>query len=758
MSESDITLRPVVVNKGVQKWEPIIGECTSKYIEGLASFDQNAKERLQANSVAILGNCQNPNSPEPYSESGLVLGYVQSGKTQSFTTVTVLARDNGYGVVILLAGVTNLLKHQSIERMEDDLGMKAEYSSDWKSYESPGIKFNGQSSAQAADVKDRIKTWTNNHARHSVLITILKHGTHIDDLKRLLETVDMSNVPVLLIDDESDQATPNNKSKINLSAQQLQKEIEESSSRIHGAVKGLRSVLPRHTYLQYTATPQANLLASKADVLSPAFARVLDPGELYTGGSTFFGAQGLKYNIRPIPDADIIKPKDMPDEVPETLLSALRSFWLGCAVQLHEEQQPGKKKSARSMMIQVSAQTLPHATFNKWTENNKSHWREVLSCGTGESYQELIREFGLTHEDLKSTYASMPDLPELVSHLIDAMTETSVVIVNSTDEAVAKIDWYQNQFWILIGGMKLDRGFTVKGITTTYMPRTMTSTPDTLQQRARFFGYHNAYLGLVRVFLADPVKTAFEKYVIHENALRVSLAAFQGRPLQEWKRSFILDPMFRHATRASVIGISSVRSVLKQGWVKCRYLHSDTNSAVHNEKIMSQYVSKWKAKFPVSDHPQAWVDKRESSEKHLLLRQIPLQEIINFLLELQIPESRDVSTMMLVQMCALNALERKPNLVADVVLINNMDKTKLKSRELSPSDDLDNIFIGRNPQGAPLKSLTYVGDEKIYTENTTVHLRFAKILNPEDGVVSFVPWVSIRPAEDLVTAILEEAE
>lgn len=758
MSESDIVLKPVIINKGVQKWEPIIGECTNKYLEGLKNFDIAAIERLQANSVAILGNCENPNSAVAYAESGLVLGYVQSGKTQSFTTVTVLARDNGYGVVILLAGVTNLLKHQSIERMEDDLGMKAEYSSDWKSYLSPGIKSNGQPSAQASDVKDRINYWANNPAKHSVLITILKHGTHIDDLKRLLETVDMSNVPVLLIDDESDQATPNNKSKVNLSAKQLAEEREESSSRIHGAVKALRGVLPKHTYLQYTATPQANLLASKADVLSPAFARVLDPGDLYTGGSTFFGPEGLENNIRLIPDVDIIRPKDMPDEVPESLLAALRSFWLGCAVQLHEQQEPGKKKSARSMMIQVSAQTLPHATFNKWTDNNRSHWREVLSSGSGESFQELILAFRQTYEDLKSTYPSMPDLDDLIEHLIDAMSETSVVIVNSTDDAVAKIDWYQNQFWVLIGGMKLDRGFTVKGITTTYMPRTMTSTPDTLQQRARFFGYHHDYLGLVRVFLAETVKTAFEKYVIHENALRASLASLQGRPLREWKRTFILDPIFRHATRPSVIGINSVKSVLKQGWVKNKYLHSEANSVQHNVKVMQAYVDKWRKDFPPKAHPVAWVDKRESSQKHVLLRGIPLQQLVDFLLELQIPEARDVSAMILVQMCAMNALERKPDLVLDVVLINDLDKTKLQTRKLSPADELDNIFIGRNPQGASLKSLTYVGDEKIYTEHTTMHLRFAKIQNPADDSVSYVPWVSIRPSEDLATAILEEAE
>jgi len=101
------------------KWQPVVGEFTSKYLETL-KFDAVSKQRILNESSQILANCSPPGTPA-YSEAGLVVGYVQSGKTLSFTSVTALARDNGYGIVIVLAGVNNLLKDQSVGRLVDDI-------------------------------------------------------------------------------------------------------------------------------------------------------------------------------------------------------------------------------------------------------------------------------------------------------------------------------------------------------------------------------------------------------------------------------------------------------------------------------------------------------------------------------------------------------------------------------------------------------------------------------------------------------------
>jgi hypothetical protein len=56
--------------------------------------------------------CGDPKS-EANNSTGMVLGYVQSGKTLSFTTLAALARDNDYKVVIVIAGTKTNLLNQS---------------------------------------------------------------------------------------------------------------------------------------------------------------------------------------------------------------------------------------------------------------------------------------------------------------------------------------------------------------------------------------------------------------------------------------------------------------------------------------------------------------------------------------------------------------------------------------------------------------------------------------------------------------------
>ena len=51
----------------------------------------------------------------------LVVGEVQSGKTMSFTALTALAHENGFPLVIVLAGTKDQLLSQTAERLKRDL-------------------------------------------------------------------------------------------------------------------------------------------------------------------------------------------------------------------------------------------------------------------------------------------------------------------------------------------------------------------------------------------------------------------------------------------------------------------------------------------------------------------------------------------------------------------------------------------------------------------------------------------------------------
>ena len=51
----------------------------------------------------------------------------------------------------------------------------------------------------------------------------------------------------------------------------------------HSSIKDLRSNFNIHTYLGYTATPQAISLIPRINELSPEFVHVINTGENYTG-------------------------------------------------------------------------------------------------------------------------------------------------------------------------------------------------------------------------------------------------------------------------------------------------------------------------------------------------------------------------------------------------------------------------------------------------------------------------------------------
>src|SRR6185369_3684224 len=62
-----------------------------------------------------------PISTYPFQGRGLVVGYVQSGKTANYTAVAARAADAGYRLVIVLSGIHESLRAQTQHRLEKEL-------------------------------------------------------------------------------------------------------------------------------------------------------------------------------------------------------------------------------------------------------------------------------------------------------------------------------------------------------------------------------------------------------------------------------------------------------------------------------------------------------------------------------------------------------------------------------------------------------------------------------------------------------------
>ncbi|MDT0400061.1 endonuclease, partial [Streptomyces sp. DSM 41636] len=76
---------------------------------------------LDEASHSVVERLADPTRPDAYGARGLVVGYVQSGKTANFTGVTAKAIDAGYRLVIVLGGTLNLLRGQTQRRLDMEL-------------------------------------------------------------------------------------------------------------------------------------------------------------------------------------------------------------------------------------------------------------------------------------------------------------------------------------------------------------------------------------------------------------------------------------------------------------------------------------------------------------------------------------------------------------------------------------------------------------------------------------------------------------
>jgi len=555
-------------------WMPIQGSAFTDMLNANDALSDEEKDRLIDETTSILRECVDPSKAEQVN-TGLVIGYVQSGKTLSFTSLAALARDNKYRLVILLAGTTNNLVEQSHSRLKDDLDIEG--TREWKLF---STQQKGFQQSELDRVNMELARWRRGNPRaRTILIVSMKQHQHLDNLAKLLSDSDLSDVPTLIIDDEGDQAGINTRAK------------QDEESPTYSRIVELRRLFPHHSYLLYTATPQAPLLISRIDTLSPDFGRVLTPGSKYVGGQEFF-VEGASRYIEPIPFGDVPDKNDPPQEPPKSLLAALRDYFIGVAIGLLEEDdQQGRN---RSMMIHPAVPKDEHLMFARWVKQTKENWSVILQDEEHDDYDQLIAAFKESADELFKTYTTSFTFEDVLSVLFDAVEETAVVELNTREKnRIPTVDWKGEYSWILVGGIGLDRGFTVEGLTVSYMPRsTGVGNADNIQQRARFFGYKRGYLGLCRIYLTSENIDAFTDYVKHEESIRGSIRQHldDGKTLKEWRRTYFLDQSLK-PTRNSVILLEMYQSKGRGGWITPDHPFEDSEIVSDNREVVDEIIA-----------------------------------------------------------------------------------------------------------------------------------------------------------------------
>lgn len=706
---SDSLYQPseVFLNNGV-----VSGECFNDFVESQKSgmnpdgslrkglSDVEAAE-LREKTVEILQHC-NPHSAIHNAETThLVVGYVQSGKTMSFTALTALAHDNGYRVVVILAGTKNNLVAQTFGRLMKDLRFGS-HRDDFLILQSPD-------EGKKGEIKARLSA-----DEHPTLVfPILKHYQHIDNLITLFADSEikghLDKETVLIIDDEADQAS------LNAYARSNSTKGQSRISTTYGSILRLRASLPANSYIQYTATPQANLLISMQDLLAPKSHTLLNPGASYVGGKLFFGLgeDGALFDgrlIKEIPPAEVYHYRDKPlTSMPSSLKEALRQHILAVAILVEWK----KEQDFLSMMVHPETRKEGSKKFKKWTDDELEVWRRIM-LRTDEDYnkQRLRRCFEKSFVEAVSEYpeAERPAFDVIWPLVKKVLHYSKTYLVNTDEEGEKEIDWSQYHMYILFGAEMLNRGFTIEKLTTTYMPRYSKgkSTADTIEQRCRFFGYKQDYIRSCRVYLPKQSIADYKAYIEHEEELRATLA--DSTTLGEAERRIMLSERL-NPTRLNVLPRSVVNSQLRG--MHAMNAFASKAYIEQNDKLVEDFLKKhsgdeWKT-----------IDYGTPFRKHRQI-ELSIDDTLEFLNQFRFGNYSDAIRKS-DTMRYLKTLSEEKQDFRYVYFIHMAYEAENRTRAFDFSNKIiaSSFFAGRDNKGKHV----YPGDEKIVGSDETLTIQ-----------------------------------
>ena len=320
------------------------------------------------------------------------------------------------------------------------------------------------------------------------------------------------------------------------------------------------------------------------------------------------------------------------------------------------------------MLIHPSRLTVEHAKFSRWVRSLKNSWYRLLGSNDAtdrKDRDDLTSDFQQAYDDLKKTAPDIPQFDQILSVLARAVFGTDIHQINQrSDNQIPNVEdidefWGNNYSYILVGGQSLERGFTVEGLTITYMPRGIaTGQADTIQQRARFYGYNRKHLGYCRVYLDDDANKAYQDYIDHEDQLRDSLAkhAAAGNPLTEWRRMFFLDHSLK-PTRDNVLDIDYFRGRTKADFPYAAMppIYS-TDDLEENRSLIEKFTARLQF-FPDTGDP-----RRTAAQIHEVAKDVPIKGAFEELIvPLKIDDPTDIENYFAIRLQIQHFLESQLN-------------------------------------------------------------------------------------------------
>ncbi|MDY3131392.1 MAG: Z1 domain-containing protein [Treponema sp.] len=695
------------VNKNSNSWNIELDGFYSEHIKkflSLTGIPDDGISTIYSNAAKTLSYCPNPKNNSIQQETGIVIGKVQSGKTSNFISLISLAFDNGYDIAIVLGGTKKPLLKQNSDRIK-------EYFHDVKDNV---FVLNSNENADHLN-EENIRGFLRREKK--VIIVGLKSVKQINTIMQIFTNNTLKERPVLIIDDEGDEYSLNTKVK------------QKKESSTYSAILNFKNSLQRHCYVSVTATPQANLLISKIDELSPDFGVLVPPGNGYCGLDVFHSDD--KYTITiPENEEPLIEVG-----IPASLKKSLAMFFVACAIQSHRTH----RKDKLSMLIHISQFKKDHELEYKKVQELIKEWVLKTSDKKDVSYTSVCEIMKDAHSEYaKGNVRDFPTFEEIEDEIIFAINNSHVHKINGDNTLNGEDDFYE--YNIYVGGTMLGRGLTIKGLCVTYITRTAkhASNVDTVQQRARWFGYKTKYLDLCRIFAVSKILNEFMDIRDHEEDLwqTIEMTNSQGIEFKNMPRIFSLSDTLK-PTRSSV---AEVESYTFYSWNKQRIFQDDEDYARSNKNILNQFRENNKSRLQtISQH---------SGAPFIILRDADYFSVYSELLEkFMFPETSKLNK---------GILEKLYQLLKDKNLSPNIDVIWMRDGKTSrhpvnkETKIISNYFVGRNPKDLS-KPANYEGDDTHFNRPNTMQLQIHMIEDKETGFVS--PTLAIYLPNEIISKL-----
>ncbi|MGW4871055.1 Z1 domain-containing protein [Streptomyces chartreusis] len=570
-----------------------------------------AIQNLDDSSTRVVSLLNHPKEKK-FSTRGLVVGYVQSGKTTNFTSVMAKAADRGYKLFIVLAGIHNGLRRQTQARLAQQLvepnpslwSQLTGLEKDFTPTENPASFF-GKSN------------------KTHVLCVVKKNATVLRKLALWLDKAAdyLEDCPALIIDDEADQATVATKS-------------------INPLILSIMKSLPRSAYVGYTASPFANLLIdpSAEDLYPQDFVVNLPKPAGHFGTEVLFGRYALDGEnpdqvddghdmIRSVPIDDVacVRPESKADVegfepvITDTLHRAVEYFLLVTAARRVR----GTGNPHSTMLIHTSVNTAVHNSFERPLNHLLKRAAQTMTDATS-----LARLRTLWDEETARVPAgdfgeTKVPFDDLMSELPKVLGSCRIIMDNSSSEA--RLD-YENGpvVAIAVGGNTLSRGLTLEGLSVSYFVRAV-SAYDTLLQMGRWFGFRNGYADLPRIWMTDELAEWFRHLATVETEMRRDIDIYITE--SETPRTFAVrlrtHPALRVTAAAKMRDAVTAASSYGGKRVQTHYFH--TNAAWLRQNTVA-------ARELVAEALSSAVRVEErSAENRYIFRDVPFDAVTDFL-------------------------------------------------------------------------------------------------------------------------------